>query len=141
MVALKENEHFQKDLASFQSLETTKGNRGNKFLLVAIDVYSRKIYGAPVTGKDGPTIRAALQDIFAKAKPKVLGTDAGNEWKNPEVAEYLQQQGVQSSHNWSCPRERLCAWLLWCDSGAKTEQRLSTVLVSSAAIVHNGFVK
>ena len=96
VVALKENERSQADLASFQSLENTKGNKGNKFLMVAIDVYSKKIYGAPVTGKDGPTIRSALQAIFAKAKCRVLSTDAGLEWRNPEVAEYLQQQGVVS---------------------------------------------
>ena len=96
VVALKENDRFQADLASFQSLENTKGNKGNKFLMVAIDVYSKKIFGAPVTGKDGPTIRSALQAIFAKAKCRVLSTDAGLEWRNPEVAEYLQQQGVVS---------------------------------------------
>lgn len=94
VVALEEKSRAQADSASFQSLENTEGDKGNTFLLLAIDVYSRKIYGAPVTGGDGPTIRAALQSIFAKAKFKVWGTDAGNEWKNPEVAQYLQAQGV-----------------------------------------------
>ena len=36
-------EKLQCDLVSFQALETTKGNRGYKFVLPCIDVASRKL--------------------------------------------------------------------------------------------------
>ena len=88
------NEKWACDLVSFQALETTKGNRGYKFVLLCIDVASRKLRGTPVKGKDGPTMREAFERLFQSGSPKIVDSDAGGEFKAPEVTALMQERGV-----------------------------------------------
>lgn len=94
VAATSENERWQADLVSFQALGNTKGNKTFTFFLLCIDTFSRKVRGEPVKGKSGPVIAAALKKIFEGAVCKVLDTDSGGEWGNPEVAALCAEKGV-----------------------------------------------
>ena len=87
-------EKLQCDLVSVQALETTKGNRGYKFVLLCIDVASRKPRGTALQGNDAPTMRVAFERLFQSGTPKIVDSDAGGEFKAPEVTALTQERGV-----------------------------------------------
>ena len=49
-----------------------KKNDGIKFLLVAIDVFSKSLVVGPLKTNTGKEVEAALEDIFRKPKSAVL---------------------------------------------------------------------
>ena len=64
------------DLMDVGSL--TKKNDGIKFLLVAIDIFSKYLFVRPLKNKTGKEVKAALEDIFRKGrKPKKCRFDQG----------------------------------------------------------------
>jgi hypothetical protein len=71
-----------------------KGNKDHFGVLLAIDVASRKLRGTAVQSRDGPTIRAAFERLFAQGTPKVVDVDFEGAFRSPEVTELMQQRGV-----------------------------------------------
>lgn len=68
------------DLADVSNL--AKHNDGVRYLLVAIDVFSRYLWVEPLKNKFQQTIIDALRKIFKTGRiPKKLRTDKGSEWK------------------------------------------------------------
>jgi hypothetical protein len=94
VTAAAAGERWQVDIVSFQSLSATKSNRNTFGVLLAIDVATRKLRGTPVRGKDGPTMAAAFQRIFAGGGPKVVDSDAGGEMNNTQVNALMAQRGI-----------------------------------------------
>lgn len=81
------------DLADVSNL--AKYNDGIRYLLVAIDVFSRYLWVEPLKNKFHQTIIDALRKIFKTGrKPKELRTDKGSEWKNKWVASFLTKQNI-----------------------------------------------
>ena len=87
------NELHQADLIDISSLSKT--NRNYKFLLVVIDVFSRKAYVVPIKTKSGTDVRSALQQIHNEATPKKLQTDRGTEFYNKLVQDYLKSKNIK----------------------------------------------
>ena len=88
------------DLADVSNL--AKHNDGIRYLLVAIDVFSRYLWVEPLKNKLHQSIIDALRKIFKTGcKPKELRTDKGSEWKNKWVASFLNKQNVHHyvTHN------------------------------------------
>jgi len=82
------------DLIDVQRL--AKENRGFRYILVAIDGFSRKLYAVPIKDKTGDTLVAAFKKIF-KLIPKTiryLNTDAGTEFTNSKLQEYLKSKEI-----------------------------------------------
>lgn len=94
VAAAAPNEKFQVDLVSFQSLAAVKANKKYFGVLLAIDVASRKLRGTAVPTRDGPTIRAAFERLFAAGNPKVVDVDFEGAFRSPEVTELMQQRGI-----------------------------------------------
>ena len=68
------------DLADMQSL--SKYNKGIKYLLCAIDLFSKYAWVVPLKDKRGITIVNAFQKIISKGhKPKKIWVDQGGEFK------------------------------------------------------------
>ena len=66
------------DLMDVGSL--SKKNDGVKFLLVAIDVFSKYLFARPLKTKTGKEVKAALEEVFEKGrKPKRCRFDQGKE--------------------------------------------------------------
>lgn len=68
---------FKADLADFQSLSRT--NRGNRYLLVMVDVLSRRVFVAPVKSKKPSDIILGFDKIYKETPmvPVRLFTDKG----------------------------------------------------------------
>ncbi|GFU74645.1 uncharacterized protein TNCV_2648141 [Trichonephila clavipes] len=67
---------FQADLVDMQSL--AEFNKGYKYLLTCIDLFSKFARAVPLKDKFGKTVKSGLEIIFKERKPKVLQTDAEN---------------------------------------------------------------
>ena len=83
------------DLGDMQSL--AKYNDGIKFILLAIDIFSRYVWVRPLKSKTGTEVAQALSSIFRDGrKPKdVLRVDRGTEFSNQHVKTLLKKRGIR----------------------------------------------
>ena len=66
------------DLADMQSL--SKYNKGIKYLLCAIDLFSKYAWVIPIKDKKGTSIVNAFKKIISKRKPNKIWVDQGSEF-------------------------------------------------------------
>jgi len=78
-----------------------KYNDNYRYILSAIDVFSKFLYLIPVKTKSGPAFTAAFRSIFDD-KPKLhlprpvwVGTDKGKEFFNKDFQDMLRDEGIQ----------------------------------------------
>ena len=73
------NAQFQADLADVQNL--SRYNKGYKYLLTCIDVFSKYAWTVPLKTKTGQELVKAFQTILSSGrKPNKLQTDQGKEF-------------------------------------------------------------
>ena len=71
-------------------------NNGVKYVLVAIDTFSKYLYLRPLTDKTGKSVAEAFQDIFAQGRvPNRLRTDKGQEFRARVVRDLMAQNNVK----------------------------------------------
>lgn len=90
------------DLGDFSALQ--KFNRGFKYILFCLDVFSRYLQVAPLTSKSGQSTLSALQSILETEESKGtsrLFTDLGTEFYNRRVKDYLSSKRVLLYSNYS----------------------------------------
>ena len=88
------------DLADMQSL--SKYNKGIKYLLSAIDSFSKYAWVVPLKDKKRTTIVNAFQKIISeKRKPNKIWTDQGSEFYNNSFKDFLKVNNIAmySSYN------------------------------------------
>ena len=76
----------------------SKWNKGIKYLLMVIDVFSKFGWIRPLKDKRGQTVADAFRSIFrerAKRKPKMLWTDKGSEFFNGIMKDLLSKNGIK----------------------------------------------
>ena len=77
------------DLADMQSL--SKYNKGIKYLLCAIDIFSKYAWVVPLKDKRGITIANAIQKIISEGrKPNKIWVDQGGEFYNKFCKRFLK---------------------------------------------------
>uniref|UniRef100_A0A915DN01 Integrase n=1 Tax=Ditylenchus dipsaci TaxID=166011 RepID=A0A915DN01_9BILA len=88
------NTHWQADLAVFSSI--AKENKNYNYLLVCVDVLSRKLYVDPVEKKTGKYMIPAFENIFKRAKaiPWKIFTDAGLEFCSKEMMAFYDKHAI-----------------------------------------------
>ena len=75
----------------------SRKNKGNKYILTVIDVFSKYAWAILVKTKGGPEIKNAFELLFQMSnprKPDKLQTDAGKEFLNKDVQKFLKSHGV-----------------------------------------------
>ena len=87
------NEIFAADLVEMQKF--AKLNRGYRYLLTCIDIFSKFVWVIPLKDKKGITIKNALEKIFKQRKPKFLWTDRGREFYNEQVQDLLNENNIK----------------------------------------------
>jgi len=85
---------MQADLADFQ--KTASSNNGYRYILVCVDVLSRKLYTAPVRTKSPVDMIPAFDIIFEQmpCTPRRLFTDKGLEFQAREMRRYFENNGI-----------------------------------------------
>ena len=87
------------DLIELPKLSTK--NSGYRYILMAIDVFSKYGWSVPLKFKTGEEVAKAFQKIFKENKPKKLWVDKGKEFYNTNVEDLLEKNNIKmySTHN------------------------------------------
>lgn len=95
VISLFVNQIYCSDLIDLQKL--SRFNRGQKWLCVVLDIFSRYLYGFPLPNKTAASVKKGFQDFFQKnkVKPLLLQTDFGNEYYGKEFREYLKTMNIK----------------------------------------------
>ena len=74
----------------------TKFNRGLKYLLAVIDIFSKYGWLIPLKDKTGKSVVSALEIIFKERKPEKMWVDKGKEFYNKDVKELIDLYSTEN---------------------------------------------
>ena len=74
----------------------TKFNRGFKYLLAVIDVFSKYGWLIPLKDKTGKSVASALKTIFEERKPEKMWVDKGKEFYNKDVKDLIELYSTEN---------------------------------------------
>ena len=81
------------DLADMQLI--SRQNKGYRFLLCVIDLYSKYAWVVPIKDKKGDTLVAAFQKILKSGrKPNKIWVDRGSEFYNSKMDKFLKDNDI-----------------------------------------------
>ena len=84
---------FQEDLVDVQNL--SRFNKGYKYLLTCIDIFSKHAWVVPLKTKQGQELVKAFQTILSSGrKPNKLQTDQGTEFLNHVFQKFLRENNI-----------------------------------------------
>ncbi|KAL9954666.1 hypothetical protein ACROYT_G042231 [Oculina patagonica] len=73
----------------------SRWNKGFRYLLMVLDVFSKYGWIVPLKDKKGETVTQAFITIFKEGrKPQYLWTDKGKEYYNKNIKELLEKNGI-----------------------------------------------
>ena len=83
------------DLADVSNIGDS--NNGYKYLLTAIDVFSRYLWIMPIKSKNKNDVKSGFIQIFSQTtrRPRKIRTDKGKEFVNKVVRQYMKSKGVK----------------------------------------------
>ena len=73
-----------------------KFNRGVKYLLADIDVFSKYGWLIPLKDKTGKSVASALKTIFVERKPEKMWVDKGKEFYNKDVKDLIEMYSTEN---------------------------------------------
>ena len=73
----------------------SKYNKGIKYLLCAIDLFSKYAWVVPIKDKKGPSIVNAFKKIISKCKPNKIWVDQGSEFYNKSFKDFLKINNIE----------------------------------------------
>lgn len=84
---------LQADLIDMQSFK--KNNRGYRYILIVIDVFSKRAYAEPLKDKTAKSTTESMEKIFKQVGERIknLQTDDGKEFFNSVMKRLLTQYG------------------------------------------------
>ena len=94
------NRIWTADLVDMQKY--ARQNKGFRYILVVLDIFSRYAWARPIKNKTGPSVKNAFQDIMSDGtKPNKLWTDKGTEFYNKVLQTFLKENDIElySTHN------------------------------------------
>ncbi|KAL3098311.1 hypothetical protein niasHT_028294 [Heterodera trifolii] len=85
----------QVDLADFQAL--SRHNRGHRYLLVAVDVLSKRLFVVPLKNKRAEEMLEAFKQLIDQMPmvPHRIFSDKGTEFKNRLLKEFFEEQEIE----------------------------------------------
>lgn len=89
----KPNLQFQADLVDYSKFASH--NRGYKFMLMIMDLFTRQAWAFPMKSKSGKEVAAIFRPFFREHKTERLQSDEGKEFYNRDVAEVLNAYGIE----------------------------------------------
>ena len=112
----------------------SKFNRGMKYLLAVIDVFSKYGYLVPLKDKMGKSVASALKTIFKERKPEKMWVDKGKEFYNKDVKELIELYSTENEEKSSVVerwirtmKERM--WKYFTDNNTNHYVNILSVLV------------
>ena len=83
------------DLSDMQVI--SKFNRGFRFLLSVMDIYTKYVWVVSLKDEKGITITKAFQKVLDKSgrKPNKIGVDKGSEFYNRSIKSWLHDSDIE----------------------------------------------
>ncbi len=102
---------FQADLIDIASLH--RANNGVKYLLIIVDLFSRRVWVHPLKRKTGQVTKDALESWVNLLKsegdkPAVLTTDAGKEFVNHDVKSLMNANNIKFVQTFNINKAAIC---------------------------------
>ena len=88
------DEIWAADLVDMQAF--SKLNRGVKYLLAVIDIFSKYGWLIPLKDKTGKSVAKALESIFKERKPDKMWVDKGKEFYNKQVQNLIELYSTEN---------------------------------------------
>ena len=80
----------------------SKWNKGYRYLLMVLDLFSKYGWIVPLKDKKGETVAEAFKTIFKEGrKPQYLLTDKGKEYYNKNMKELLEKNNITLYERWN----------------------------------------
>ena len=76
--------------------EFSKFNKGVKYLLAVIDIFSKYGWLIPLKDKTGEAVASALKTIFKERKPEKMWVDKGKEFYDKDVKELVELYSTEN---------------------------------------------
>lgn len=95
------NDLFQADL--IEMIKYARLNKGFKYILVVINVFSKYVWCEPVKSKRAEDVTSAMKKILTQAKnpPKHMQTDLGREFYNKIFEKLMNDMGIKHYSTYS----------------------------------------
>ena len=94
IIAYQENALWFMDLLDMSNY--SRHNKGFKWILLAIDTFTRKAYAAALTSKTKFEVKKGFEEIYQGTGPmKLIITDSGNEFLNKPVQELFKELKIK----------------------------------------------
>lgn len=87
------DQQWQADLVDMQKFSSQ--NRGYKYLVTVIDIFSKYAFAIPVKNKSATELKSVFKKLFESRQPVVLQTDQGLEFDNSSLKQLLKNKGIQ----------------------------------------------
>lgn len=101
------DETWQADLVEMQTYSNE--NRGFRYLMTVIDVFSKYGWAVPVKTKSGEDVAAAMKSILVQGrKPTNLHTDQGKEFYNKTFQNLMQKYNIHHYSTYSNLKASIC---------------------------------
>ena len=101
------DETWQADLVEMQPY--SRENKGYKYLLTVIDVFSKFAWAIPIKNKTGENVSIAMKSILTEGrKPKNLHTDQGKEFYNAKFQSLMQKYKINLYSTYSNLKVSIC---------------------------------
>nr|CAD2195759.1 unnamed protein product [Meloidogyne enterolobii] len=86
---------LQVDLADMQAL--SRHNKGNRYILVGVDVLSKRLFTTPLMTKNAEEMLKAFKNLIYKMpmKPHRIFSDKGTEFKNKHLKELFEKEDIE----------------------------------------------
>ncbi|DAC81777.1 TPA_asm: integrase [Monosiga MELD virus 2] len=81
------------DLIDYQ----THAYNGYKYILVAYDLFSKKVWAEPLKDKEGETVSIGMSKILKdmQKKPSTIRHDVGSEFKSEDFEKLMKKEGIK----------------------------------------------
>lgn len=101
------DETWQADLVEMQPY--AKENKGYKYLLTVIDIFSKYAWAVPVKQKTGSEVASAMKSVLQQGRiPKNLHTDRGKEFYNTSFQSLMKQYNINLYSTYSNLKASIC---------------------------------
>ena len=101
------DETWQADLV--EMIPYSKENKGFRYLLTVIDIFSKYAWAIPVKRKSGQDVTAAMKSVFKQGcAPKNLHTDRGKEFYNSNFSNLMKEYNVNLYSTYSNIKASIC---------------------------------
>lgn len=84
-------------------------NKGFKYLLTVIDIFSKYAWAIPTKSKSGPDVTSAMKLVLKEGRtPKKLHVDQGKEFYNKDFEALMKQYGIKMYSTFSNVKASIC---------------------------------